>query len=197
LLRISAPDYEFRNLRRLARKGIRVPQPYGLCRISGKGKQFTEALFLEDLGETTSATEHIKRLISDGQENIVQAFEDQLIEMTRTMVSAGIVDTDLLLVNIVVPKTGEPVRLDLELARLVFFPRLFWRRYARMIGQLIGSHAFAVQPEVSRTTDFASRLARRMHPPIRVLRHAARHVRAMMADQARDAHIHTRVELPW
>jgi hypothetical protein len=154
-------------------------------------------LFLEDLGKTISATEFVKHLIRDTHEDRVREFEVQLIKMTCAMVGAGIVDPDHGLINTVVPESGEPVRLDLEMARGSWHSALRRQAYGRMIGHLVSTYAFAVQPDTSRATAFALRLAERLRPAPRVLRDAARYVNAMMDEQLRSANIDTRLDLPW
>ena len=197
LFKMSPADYEWHNLQRFARAGIRVPKPLGFCRVRRHQHNFTDALFLEDLGETTSATEHVKLLIRAMEEKRLRMLEDELIEMTDRMVAAGIVDVDHGLINTVVPHSGEPIRLDLEMARTLWMPSLYWRAYGRMIGHLVSTYAFAVQPNTSRTTDFAQRLQQRLRPSKRTLSWAKKYVGAMMNEQRRVWNIDTRVRLPW
>jgi hypothetical protein len=197
LLRIAACNHEWRNLRRLSSVNMAVPRPLGFCRVVPSIEGYADVLFMEDLGECETATDHLKRLIGSGQEQEVLRFENVMIEMTEQILEAGMLDVDHGLVNMVVPSSGLPKRLDTELARRVIWPALFSDTYGHMLGRLIGLYAFAVQPEVYRATQFAARLCDRLRPPRRALRRASAHVRSMMRTQLENTGIDTRLVLPW
>lgn len=197
LLRVAPSDYEWRNLKRLRDAQIAVPRPLGFCRLLPDIAGYTEVLFTEDLGPCVSATEHLKNLIRSGEEEGATIFEDLVIEMTRRLVRAGMVDDDHGLLNIVVQASGRAVRLDLELCRKVLWPDLFPRAYGRMLGRLIGLHAFAVQPDVERTRRFADRLRQQLEPATSVLRHATAYARWLMQGQREHFGIDTKLVLPW
>ena len=193
----SPPLREARALQRLHRAGVRVPRYLGSCRIRLNSVPYTHALILEDIGECKDAVEHLKGLVLEREEADVWAFEEALIEQTHRILGAGYVDLDHGLINTVVPVSGEPVRLDLECAKRVSFPIVASRTCGTMLGRLICSHAFAVQPEVERTQDFACRLVQRLRLRTAVLRRAAECVRSMLAEQLAKTGIDTRVRLPW
>jgi hypothetical protein len=197
ILRITSCAHEWRTLVHLRDVNMAVPQPLGFCRVTPSIAGYTDALFTGDLGECESATNYLKRLISTGQEQMVLQFENVMIEMTKQIVDAGMIDVDHGLVNMVVQTSGRPVRLDFELARLVIWPRLFTGMYGRMLGQLILLHAFAVQPNTDRTTRFTARLCECLHPPRRVLAHAGMHIRKSIQVQLENTGIDTRLTLPW
>ena len=197
LLGIAACNHEWRNLVRMSNFGIAVPRPLGFFRIVPSIAGYTDALFMEDLGQCESATEHLKRLIQAGQEQQALSFENVQIEMTAQMLEAGMLDADHGMHNIVVQPSGCPVKLDVELGRRVIWPRLFPAMYGTMLGRVIGMHAFAVQPNVGRSTRFAKRLAERLTPPPRVLDRAGIHAREMMQKQLQETGIDTRLILPW
>ena len=197
LLHISSCDHEWRTLVRLSQVSMAVPYPLGLCRLTPDIAGYTEALFTEDLGECASATNYLKQLIQSGQEQQVLRFENVMIEMTEQILAARMIDVDHGLVNIVVQTSGRPVRLDFELARLVIWPRLFPTPYGHMLGQLILLHAFAVQPDTDRTTQFAARLRERLRPPRRALARAAIYIRKYIKVQLDNTGIDTRLTLPW
>lgn len=196
-LRIAPGDREWRNLVRLSAFGVAVPSPLGISRVVPSIAGYTDALIMEDLGDCETATEHLKRLIGAGDEHRALSFEDAVIEITWRLLEAGMLDEDHGMLNIVVQPSGRPVRLDLEITRRMFWPRLFPSMYGRMLGRLIGLHAFAVQPGVGRTTRFAERLRGRLKPPPAVLERAARHAREMMAQQLGKTGIDTPIVLPW
>ena len=197
LLRIAACDHEWRSLTRLDRAGMAVPRPLGTCRIAPSIAGYTEVLFMEDLGQCEDANQYLKRLIQTGRDQQALRFEDALIEMTQRLLDAGMLDVDHGLVNIMVQTSGRPVRLDVEFARLVVWPRLFAGMYGQMLGCMIGLHAFAVQPDTDRTTRFAQRLCVRLRPPRRALDRAGIHVREMLQFQLQNSAIDTRLVLPW
>ena len=196
LLRIAACNHEWRNLLRMSRCGIAVPQPLGFLAVAPSIAGYTDVLFMEDLGICESAMEHLKRLVQAGQEQQVSRFEDVQIEMTAQMVDAGLLDVDHGMLNIVVQASGRPVKLDVELARHVMWPRLFPAMYSIMLGRMIGLHAYTVQPDVGRTTRFAERLYGRLRPPPGVLKRAGRHALEMMRQQLQTSGIDTRLILP-
>ena len=66
-----------------------------------------------------------------------------------------------------------------------------------MLGVLIGSYAFAMQPDAYRASKFARRLVDRLMPPMRVLRRARIEVETMLEQQRTKCGIDTRVSLPW
>jgi len=188
---------EFETLKLLRAQGLPVPEPCACLRLRDPAARHTEALIEEDLGRCGDTTEQIKLLIRKSDEAGLRRFEDDLIETTAAMVRAGLIDTDHRLPNFVTLPSGRPVRLDFELARRVRAPMLWSRAYGVMLGTLVGSHAFAVQPDTSRTKAFAHRLAERLKPPARALAAARNTVTAMLARQQREAGIDTRVELNW
>ena len=195
-LQLDPSAHEWRNLRRFERAGVRVPKPLGICRVPRNPGHYTEALFLEDLGATTSATEHVKSLIRQGLEDELRSFEDKLIDMMGTLIGARLVDIDHGLINTVVVASGQPVRVDVELARRMWSKRVLRGAYGRMMGHLVATYTFAVQPDTQRATDFAQRLARRLAAPTQVLRLAGTYVLAMMDNQRVIWGIDTSIQLP-
>jgi hypothetical protein len=107
------------------------------------------------------------------------------------------VDVDHGLVNTVVQTSGRPVRLDFELARLVIWPRIFPTLYGHMLGQLILLHAFAVQPDTYRTTQFAARLCEHLRPPRRALARTSIYIRKYIQVQLENTGVDTLLTLPW
>lgn len=171
--------------------------PLGYFRVEPSIAGYTDVLFMEDMGDCESATEHLKRLIRAAAERQVLDFENPLIELTAQIVEAGMPDVDHGMLNIVVQSSGKPVKLDVELARKMVWPRLFPGMYGRMLGRLIGLHAFAVQPDVDRTARFAKRLCARLKPPASVLRRAGTCAREMMKKQRHSIGIDTQLDLTW
>jgi len=197
LTRSNPGAREWSTLRRLRAAGVRVPAARAYLVLRGTGAAHTEALVVEDLGRCRDTTEELKALIRAGDALAVRGFEDTMIEATRRMIDAGLLDHDHRLPNFVTTPDGTPVRLDFELVHRVRFPRAHPHRLGIMLGTLVGSHAFAVQPDTARTTDFARRLATAVRPPARALPVARARVHAMLARQERELGLKTQVELPW
>jgi len=187
---------EWRALQKLSRLGVDVPRPLAYCRLGARARH-TEALVLEDLGECRLGLMHVKDLLGARREQELEAFERHVIDTTAAMILSGTLDPDHRVTNFVVTAEGRPVRLDLELARDVAYPSLHWRMYGEMLGKLLGSYTFAVQPDTARVTDFAGRLVARVRPGSRVLRRCRAVVEQMLETQRIERGIDTRVSLPW
>jgi hypothetical protein len=196
-LQTSAPDHEWRSLCRARELGVRVPAPLGKSSLPSNAAQFTSAMVTADLGRCVMAVNHVKQLLERGAHAELEAFEAELVAQTALMVEGGLLDTDHGLVNTVVPASGTPVRLDFEMARQVRWPRLHRSTYAKMLGHLLTTHAFAVQPATERTERFAARLVARLAPPASVLRLARRYVEERMRIQEQRIGLAVRVPLPW
>lgn len=188
---------EWRTLDCLYRARASVPKPYACLHLSSAAAPYTDALFLEDLGPCQTALEFVKGLFRQGQDDRLVAFEDDVISLTDTIIRAGIVDTDHSLVNTVVPASGKPVRIDFELAQRVLHPAMASRRYGEMLGRLISTYAFALQPDVSRVVPFAERLKAHVPASARVLRFAREFLEQMLDEQRRERAIDTRISLAW
>ena len=197
LSRTGSCDYEWRHLCLFQRIGVPVPAPLGFCRLAANEHRYTDALFMEDLGVCTSSTEHVKRLIRESREDDLYKFEQELIDTTAKILEAGLIDTDHGLVNTLVKPSGKMVRLDLEMVRWVYVLSLAPKAYGRMLGHLLATYTFAIQPDVQRTVAFAERVKDRLDPPRWVLRRAKEYVVKSMAIQREKTGIDTRVELPW
>lgn len=166
----SSSQREFRALTRLHSSGVSVPRVLAHLRLNETEIAYTDALVLEDIGSSVTALQHIKLLIAEGREEALRTIEDTIIDMTCGLVRAGIVDPDHSLNNLAVTPTGRVVGLDFELALCTRFPSLMPRKYGQMLGRLLSSYTFAVQPDVSRASAFADRLLKHLRPPQSVLR---------------------------
>ena len=186
---------EARALGHLQEAAIAVPAPLGCCGLDKGAGAYTDALFLEDLGACETAFEHLKRLIREGEERRVESFLEEVVEISARIVEKGIVDTDHSLNNLVFTEQEQLVRLDTELARRM--RRLPVDAYGVMLGRLLGSFVFAVQPELDRVPGFASKLALRLGAPPPVLRRASAQVERMLSTQQARKSLETRVQLPW
>ena len=189
-------DYEWRNLVAFESMGVPSPKPFGRYRLPLQKGKYTDAIFMEDLGQCTPSMDYVKSLIASGKLDQLNQFEQQLIEITARIVEGGMVDTDHGLVNTVIRESGQPVRLDLEMARKPYFMGLAWDAYGRMIGHLLATYTYAVQPQTDYTTSFAARLIDQIRPPKRVLKRANRYIKQAMAYQLKTRGVDTTVTLP-
>lgn len=188
---------EYEALRLLRKAGLELPEPHAYLRLRGVGVRHTEALVEEDLGACTDVTEHLKQLRKAGASAAWRYIENEIIRTTRAMLDAGLVDTDHRLPNFVVQPDGRIVRLDFEMCRRVRASRRETNDLGIMLGTLLGSYAFALQPEVAPLRDFAVRLAAAVDAPPAALAVAKRRVAEMLERQRRESGIDTEVDLSW
>lgn len=191
LRRLSGSNVAWREyvaLCRLHAAGIPCPPPLAYRRLDLSNACHTEALVSGDLGICRDSTEWYKRILQDDPP-AARAFEGSMVEATAVMVKCGLIDTDHRLPNFVIPPDGVPVRLDFELCIPTRFPMLQPARLGRMIGVLLGSYHFAVQPDIARSTAFARQLLARIPLPAAARRHALRTVGDMLDRQQREAGI--------
>jgi hypothetical protein len=187
---------EQKGIELLQRSGVRVPARLGHERIQELNLSFTDALFLEDLGTCTKAVEHVKKLRREGREEELQRFVDECVDMTRRIVEAGILDLDHHFLNIVATPSGRAARLDLEIARRPW-GRLPSASYGEMLGILIGTFSFAVQPDgPDRVIAFSRALAEALDPPSAVLRAATIQFEKMRRRE-REKGFDMMLPLPW
>ncbi len=193
----TGPTREWKVLRRLHAAGVSVPRPFGRFTLSGESSRHTDALVLEDLGPCVRGGEHLQALVKARDDDDAWQLEEEVIRITAGMIENGVLDPDHSLMNFVVTPGSHVVRLDLELARRVCWVNVWPALEALMLGRLIATHAFVVQPDVERTTRFAARLIQAVTPHRRILPRAAREVARLLEKQRRDEGIDTRVCLPW
>lgn len=193
--RTASWDHEWRSLRALHQAGVPVPRPVSLLQVDEAGVP-VHAVLMEDLGRCSVALDHVKALAAGGDDEALRAFDAALIDLTARIVEAGYVDPDHRLNNVVVDPTGRPLRLDVELARPAS-RALSPVAHGRMLGCLVATYVYAVQPEVRLAERFAAELTRRLEPSWASRRAAARVVRSMLAVQRDGRGIDTRIELPW
>lgn len=166
---------------------VGTPRPLAYLVLRAAHTPYTEAMVSADLGECQRALAVFKEVLAADDEDGVRTFESALIESTAGMLAVGLVDTDHRIPNFTVPAGSEkPVRLDFELCRRVRHVAWHPRAVGRMLGTLLGTHVFAVQPDVQKTTDFANRLQAVVRPSQRVQRIARARVAEMLATQSRE-----------
>jgi hypothetical protein len=195
--RTSPMRRELRALERLGAAGLAVPRVVGACGLGRMRSRWTEALVLSDLGDCTLAMVHTKMLARSGRERELHQYLTEVLDLTEGMIRCGIVDSDHSLQNLVATPDGRAVRLDFELARVAPLGIIGKRQLGVALAHLIGSYAYAIQPDVHRATEFARQLQERLRPPPAVLAAISAEVRWMMRRQLDAKGIDTRVPLPW
>jgi hypothetical protein len=188
---------ECRTLRRLHTMGAGVPRVFACCRLNRAAAPYTDVLFIEDLGICETAFDRLKRLIAERNRERIAEFESRLIELTIAILKAGIVDPDHSLMNTIVTADEQLVRLDFELAQRVPLRSLVPGLYGRMLGRLILTYVFAVQPDTKCAEEFAQRLTERLKPPQAALRAGRRFLDHRLARQRQQFGIDTVVSMPW
>ena len=176
---------------------MQVPEVYGIYHMRNADARHTECLVQQDLGVCLDATEVLKQYILNGDEKAVETFDAVILSSTCIMVESGLLDVDHRLPNFVIPPDGQPVRLDFELAQRVRFLRLHSRQYGMMLGTLLGSYAFAVQPDQKRLECFAKKLIAALKPPKGVLIITSERVKDMLERQKKEIGIDTVFTPPW
>jgi hypothetical protein len=197
LTRTNIGFQEYQTLRRLEPQHIGTPRPIAYLRLRDPATPYTEALVSSDLGECRDATEFFKALLRAGRENEAHAFEDAIIRSTAGLLASGLIDTDHRLPNFVVTPQDQPVRLDFELCRATWCVALYPRSVGLMLGTLLGSYAFAVQPDMARVPAFAARLRSATRPSARSRQVAAARLAGMLARQEREIGLRMTVPDPW
>lgn len=178
---------EYAALRFLEPLQVGTPQPLAYLVLRDPHTPYTEALVSADLGECQRALAVFKDLLAAHDDAGVHAFESALIESTAGMLAVGLVDTDHRIPNFVVPVGSEkPVRLDFELCRRVRHVALHPHSVGLMLGTLLGTHVFAVQPHTEKTIAFASRLQAAVQPTRRIRDVAQARVAQMLTTQTRE-----------
>lgn len=188
---------EWRMSRHLQSAGVAAPVVMGYAMLGESERPYTEALVSQDLGELTSGPERIKALLAEGREQELSGFESRLIELTVRMIESGVLDPDHSVANVALSESGELIRLDFELARTVLMPRFHSRLLGLMIGRLVISYAFQVEPDLARAEQFARRLAERVGAWQRVLRYAKRFIESRQERAAMRDKVQIELKLDW
>ena len=188
---------EYKALRRLRARGAQVPEALGYFRLGAACHNHTEALVLEDLGRCGDLTEHVKRVRREHGDKALEPIQDELIRSTQELLESNIIDEDHRMPNFVVRPCGGVCRVDFELAQRVRRPEEEPDKLGVMLGTLIGSYAFALQPDTSPILSFAEGLARASKASANTRRIARLRVDGMLRRQDVEKGVRTSVVLPW
>lgn len=187
---------EWRGLKNMQSAGLYSPEP--LCRLDViRCAAHTEAVIMQDLGKCSNAVDHLKDLIAKGDIVGEASFVEEIIVITQKMINSGFLDIDHSLPNFIASPSGKPVRLDFELIARRPWPKIWYKKYGLMVGQLIGSYVFAVQPDTKRVKAFAHRLREVLKLPTPVLSIAEEQVDVFLATQKNTNGIDIRIENLW
>ena len=159
--------------------------------------EFTDALLVEDVGDRKLAMTLIKEMIGSGLNVQCEKFEDYVLEMTARIGRAGIVDPDHGFHNMLATEANEAIRIDFEVARNVLAPRWAPRLYSQMLGRLLTTYTYSVQPDSERAFRFAVRMAETMRPSRWVLKQVRAYLLTALARQRQEIGLDMRVNLQW
>ena len=195
-VRVRRMAREARLIDLLVAHEVRVPRMLGYATLPPQSCGPAYAKVVEDLGPGEDGMAYAQRCIHDADAARLLDFEQQVIDLTARMIELAVFDTDHGIVNFHVTADGRAYRLDLDDARQAVVPALATRLYARMVGRLVATYAFTVQPDIARANDFNQRLSQRLHFAPRVHRKAQAYIRRQLEEQRRRCGIDTRVDLP-
>lgn len=188
---------EWRGLNYMRSAGLDVPEPLAYLSRLGGPAAHTEAIVTRDLGPCDNGVDHLKSLIASGDVEAEQIFTERIVRATALMIRHGYIDIDHRMPNFIVTGAGLPIRLDFELIGRRPWPNLWKREYGLMLGTLIGSYVFAVQPDIARAKAFAHSLREALDPPEAVLERAETCVREMLAVQYRAIGMNIEIDRLW
>lgn len=196
LVRLSNGCREWRMHRIIHQAGVDVPRPLAFHRFNMNDVEICEVMVLEDLGETENGMVHFKRLISQGNEAVIMAFEDLLIDKTIRLLNLHILDIDHQMNNFVVDKNKRLLRIDFECARRYPFHLKPRKLYVEMVARFITGHIHAVQPDVSRSVSFAERLYARLDLGKNIKYRISEAVKDNLAYQFEQSELDIKITLP-
>jgi hypothetical protein len=139
----------------------------------------------------------VKRVRREQGEKALTPIQDELIRSTRELLESNLIDEDHRMPNFVVRPCGSVSRVDFEMARQVRRPEDKPEKLGVMLGTLIGSYAFALQPDTSPILPFAEALARASKACAKARRIARLRVDGMLRRQSVEKGVRTSVVLPW
>jgi tRNA A-37 threonylcarbamoyl transferase component Bud32 len=191
-------------LRRISRTGCGIKEWKALCGMQKIGVEApkplyhefvgnTEVLFMEDLGACLDVIEVLKAYVLSGNIQEFTRLEDGIIGIAGKMIRNGWLDPDCRLPNFALTPGNQLVRLDFELAYRVHTSAMLRQDCAVMIGTLVATHLFAMQPQTMRSLPFAERLLQSVAIPPGIAHASDRIVEQIIAKQKRLSGIDTKI----
>lgn len=184
-------------LKALAETPICAPRLFGKTPVAPRHWPTYYAIVMEDLGDLSTAMEYLKQLLSSGVAADQQRFEGEVICLTKSLIETGIFERDHSLNNLMVNDGGQLCRVDFECALVRDPNKPPVRDLGLMLGRLILTHVFAVQPATSLTKKFVERLLDNIQPPPEALTHTRRLLDTELHRQRATQGIETRLSLSW
>ena len=142
-----------------------------------------------------NATQHIKDLLGKKNYDEVLSFSDEIMSLTSLLLDVGLVDPDHRLINLMVNETGEPVKIDLEIASIMSKYRFYENKIGDMLGTLIYSYIFAVQPHMDFAQNFSDSIIQEVNPSRYARKRAKKVIRHALSRQYDEIKIDSQIQL--
>jgi len=159
---IGSAQQEWRMQMHAALAGLPVALPLAISETKATDGSVFDVLVMEDLGDVRGSGDHLRSLLTAGDEASAVELEDRIIALTRSMLEAGIVDGDHHLQRLVVRESDGAIhRLGFREARRFRGSRPPQAALVVMLERLIRSHqhvVHAVHGSAQRSDTFTSRL---------------------------------------
>jgi hypothetical protein len=146
----------------LSQHGIRVPEIYAFTPLPRSvSPVYGYAMCMEDLGNKNGTAHHYcSSLLKSNEPNELAEMEEAILGLTSRMLQIKSIDVDHRMINLYVTDDREVAKVDLELVRTSRDPGRHPKEVALMLGHLMGSFTFTVQPDKDRAGRFAARVLR-------------------------------------
>ena len=105
-----------------------------------------------------------------------------------------LVDPGHRMVNLVVNETGEPVKIDLEIASIMSKYRFYENKIGDMLGTLIYSYIFAVQPHLDIAQDFSDSIIQEINPSQHARKRAKKVIQSALSKQYAEINIDSQIQ---
>lgn len=184
-------------LRRLEGSDSPVPKLLGRFRLDQPRHSHTDGLVIEDLHPCELGFNVLKACAAEGVDHRVQEMNQKITDLTEHLLASSILDTDHRLTNMVVTSEGRWYRIDFEHARFVRRTERHPQWLGEMLGRLLATHIFAVQPELTYVDDFAHRIAPLVNSSPRVRNCVEAIVVQMLETQRQTMGVDTRYTFSW
>lgn len=173
LTRTGNLDREWKALGLLYNKGICVPEALACFRFNRPKNGFTDALVIQDLGSCKRIVDVIPEYIqkSNGTPHELIKLENKIINLTQSILEAGVIDFDHHLVNILLLPSNHVARVDFELSSIFYRPKLHKYKLAKMIANLLTSYIYSTQYNIDLINSFSIRLNQSLVLSPKVLQH--------------------------
>ena len=173
------------------------PALLGQFRLDRPTHQHTEALVMEDLHPCRIGFLELMDAARLGDDQSVMKMNRSIIRLTEQLIEASILDTDHRLTNMLVTKDGCWHRVDYEHARCVRRTDRHPHWLGEMLGRLLATQIFAVQPQLQYVDDIAKYIQSMVKSDVRVQRRVEAIVIEMLNVQKETMGVDTAYSFPW